>query len=236
VKKQEYKGVTAESKILLGGEEGYDVEFKRSMNGLTNEDLVAFANSEEGGVIFIGVEEFKKTDGRKIGNIVGCPIGDEEKLKIIDRAMSCVPPIDINVTVENTCDKPIFRIDIPSGRVKPYCTSKGTYKIRGDGRNLALTPDRLLDIFMEKESQAFINRFKNATHTLEQNLDNLISRTEYLDIKLDGIEEGTGEAISMADEATSLSEQAADGIGQVYEILDGIQDNDLYFINVDSRI
>ncbi len=169
MKKQEYKGISKESKELLSAKEGYDTEFKRSLNDLETEDIVAFANSDGGGVIFIGVEEIKQPDGQKISKIVGCPIGEEEKLKILNRAMSCIPPIRVDVVIENLDNKPFFRIDVPSGPVKPYCTSKGTYRTRGDGRNLPLSPDRLLEMFMEKEGQAFIDRFRNATRSLETN-------------------------------------------------------------------
>jgi len=228
LKKQEYKGVTSESKLLLRGEEGFDVEFKRSISGLTTEDLVAFANSDEGGVIFIGVEEIKKKDGRKIGNIVGCKIGDEEKQKIIDRGISCIPQIKVYVIAENTDGKPILRIDIPSGPQKPYCTSNGTYKIRGDGRNVPITPELLLEMFMEKEGAVFIDRFRNATKQLEISLERLLDRTEDLDATLQSTFESAENTGGLADDALGFSEQAADGIEQVSNTLEQIEEFNLY--------
>src|SRR5262249_10559769 len=130
----EYKTLSQRAKQLLSREEGFEVDFKRALSGLEAEDIVAFANSKAGGAILIGVDESKGADGRQAGIIVGCPVGDYDKRKILDKAHQCVPPVDVTVHVENRSDKAFYRLEIPSGPNKPYCTSGGTYKIRGDGR------------------------------------------------------------------------------------------------------
>jgi predicted HTH transcriptional regulator len=66
--------------------------------------------------------------------------------------------------------KPFYRVEIPPGRNRPYCTSGGTYKIRGDARNEALTPDKLLSLFLETENARFVNRFREAASDLEEGL------------------------------------------------------------------
>jgi ATP-dependent DNA helicase RecG len=218
--KREYKTLSKRVKSLLAHEEGYDVDFKRSVGDLKNEDVVAFANSEAGGAILIGVEETITTDGRQQGRIVGCSVGDRDKQSILSRTESCIPPIEVEIFVENSNRKPFFRVEILSGGQKPYCTSGGTYKIRGDGRNKALLPSRLLTMFMESESQEFIERFQNATAELERRLDSLLGTA----IALEGLMgEVSGDLVStqdLADEAMTFSEMASaalEGIGSSVE-------------------
>lgn len=143
---------------MLARGEGIDVDFKRSAAGLEAVDIVAFANSKAGGAILIGVDESTGSSGRHVGTIVGCHVGDQEKRMILEKAHQCVPAISVTVHVENRAHKPFYRIEIPSGPNKPYCTSGGTYKIRGDGRNNTLYPTSLLNLFLETEERA--NRLK----------------------------------------------------------------------------
>ncbi len=173
---REFTSLSERARSLLRGEEGYDVEFKEALSGLHSGDLVAFANSPTGGTLLIGVREYENDDGRQRGRIIGCPVGDEEKLSIVNRAESCIPSVELEIFVENADRRPFFRIEIPSGRDKPYCTGGGTYKIRGNARTNALTPSRLLHLFMENESQAFLERFHKATVKLEANLAEMDAR------------------------------------------------------------
>ncbi|WP_416829166.1 helix-turn-helix domain-containing protein [Ectobacillus polymachus] len=184
---------------LLNKEEGYDVDFKRDMKGLKPEDLVSFANSPFGGTILVGVDEYTDLNGQQRGSIYGCAIGDKEKLSILSKAGECRPPVGLEVFVENEdTDKPFYRIEIPSGPYKPYCTNKGIYQIRGDGRNNPITPEKLLDMYLELQGSAFIERFKNATKELNDDLhetksqvsilnNNLISIKDKLDQDMKGI-------------------------------------------------
>lgn len=165
------KSLTERAETLLNKEEGLDVDFKRDRNGIKPEDLVAFANSPFGGTILVGVDEDINKDGKQRGKIVGCKISDGEKLAILGKASECRPPIDVEIIIENEgSDKPFYRIEIPSGPYKPYCTNRGVYQIRGDARNNPITPEQLLNIFLEKNSSEFFERFKHATLELESNL------------------------------------------------------------------
>jgi predicted HTH transcriptional regulator len=206
---QRYRTLSIRAKHLLEGEEGFDVEFKKSLADVSNEDLVAFANSVAGGTILIGIEEYKASGGRQRGRIIGCSIGDKEKIGIINRAESCIPPIEIDVFVENTNHRPFFRIEISSGGNKPYCTSGGTYKTRGDGRKIPLLPSRLLTMFMESESRDFLNRFRSATTELEKRLNEIMVRLEEVHEAVDFVSSDVVDAQSSTDEATSLAEHAA---------------------------
>ena len=73
-KKTEYRGISKRARLLLSREEGYDVEFKLSLGGLDPQDMVAFANSEMGGAILVGVEDVRTGSGRQRGVIQGCSI------------------------------------------------------------------------------------------------------------------------------------------------------------------
>ena len=106
----------------------------------------------------------------------GCSIGDREKLSIINKAESCIPPVSVEIYVENSKRIPFYRIEIASGENKPYCSSGGTYKIRGDGRTEALTPSRLLNMFLKSENQEFVERYREATSDLETRLQDTKSK------------------------------------------------------------
>jgi ATP-dependent DNA helicase RecG len=192
----EYGTLSQRAQLLLGRSEGYGLEFKEAIHALEPEDLVAFANSPRGGAVLIGVREFDAENGRQRGEIVGCAVGDLEKLSILNRAESCVPPIAVDIFIENADRKPFFRVEIPSGPNKPYCTAAGTYKMRGNGRTLPLLPSRLLAMFMASENQEFVERFKAATTELERELadtkarlveeiEQLLSSLTLLDEKLE---------------------------------------------------
>ena len=163
--------ITERTLQLLDNEEGYDVDFKRSIAGVHSEDLVAFANSKAGGAILVGVDETTDVKGQQRGVIVGCEVTDQSKLNIINKAQSCRPPVELEVITEDAKGRPFYRIEIPSGTSKPYCTNKGEYMVRHDGRNVALTPDRLLQVYLDQQSHVFIKRFKDATLELTKELE-----------------------------------------------------------------
>jgi hypothetical protein len=228
--KQEYNGLSNRTKLLLSSQEGFDVDFKKNGNGLEPEDLVAFTNSKKGGAILIGVNEIKKGNGRQDTEIVGCPVGDEAKLAIINKANSCIPNIEVSIFIENLAKKPFFRIEIKSGNNKPYCTNAGIYKIRGDGRILPIHPDTLLSMFIEKEGETFLRRFKNATQDIEETISKLKSKIEedskdlLYEIQDIGsrVDESLNDIFSSAENAESLSDDAMnisdDTLGEVREL------------------
>jgi predicted HTH transcriptional regulator len=167
----EYSGLSERVEELLGSQEGPGLDFKESVGALSADDLVAFANTDAGGVILLGVRELRDSRGMQAAEVVGCEVGDKAKLNILGKAESCVPPVEVWVILENgDGEKPFYRVEIPPGRNRPYCTSGGTYKIRGDARNEALTPDKLLSLFLETENARFVNRFREAASDLEEGL------------------------------------------------------------------
>ena len=165
--RREYKRLSRRTRILLNQAEGRDVDFKVSPVGVKHKTLIAFANSPSGGAILVGVEEYTASDGVQRGRIVGCDVSDSARLTIQNKALSSVPPINIQIVTENLSHRPILRIEVPSGPNKPYCSQAGEYAIRSDNRNRALQPNELLQLFMERESEQFLSRFKTAVGKLE---------------------------------------------------------------------
>lgn len=217
--KTEFQNITPETAKLLDKEEGTDVDFK--VDGIDAEDIVAFANSKNGGVILIGVEEIKDGLGRVRGKVVGTRVGDNEKLRIINKALDCLPPIQVNIIYENISDKPIMRVEIPRGAYRPYCTKKGVYKTRNDGRNQALTSDQLFDIFLEREYKSFIDKFKEATKELKDDVTEIASQLEGTEHRittaLDHIESSVGSAESDAYDAVRGAEDVQGAIQDLEE-------------------
>lgn len=168
------KGISNRGRYLLAQQENDVLDFKESIAGLTSDDLVAFANTRDGGAILLGVREGKGEDGMQAAEIRGCEIGDEPKMTILNKAASCMPPLEgVEVFFENTGERPFIRIEIPSGEHRPHCTASGTYKIREDGRNRAIHPRTLLGIFVEQEGDRFFGRFHQATDALREEISGL---------------------------------------------------------------
>jgi ATP-dependent DNA helicase RecG len=164
---RQFQAISDRANRLLSRGDDFAVAFRKSVLALESDDLVSFANSKNGGTILIGVSRIKHGNGRQRVSVLGCPVGDRERLKILAKSNQCVPPVPVRIFVENCAAKPFYRIEIPSGPHKPYCTSGGTYKIRGDGRNEMLYPAQLLALLMESESGELVRWFQHATINLE---------------------------------------------------------------------
>lgn len=212
-KQSEFKGISQRARRLLSRGEDRHVDYKRDVNGLHAEDLVAFANSSDGGAILIGVVEAKDGRGRQRGNPVGCPIGDNVKLQIMGKALSCSPPVQLEIFTENLNSNPFYRIEIPSGLQKPYATNNGTYKIREDARNAPLLPADLLRMFLEREVEEFRRRFSEATGDLETQvleITNTVSEMEYtISSKIEDMTSSLGLTEYQVGEATSTIDHVA---------------------------
>lgn len=196
-----YAKVRAETHRMIEGEEGYDVEFKEGPKRVQPEDIVAFANGT-GGSILVGVREVTEKKEQK-GDIVGCRIGDEPKRSISDKANSCIPRLEVRIVAEGVkTGKPIYRIDIPQGDNKPYCTSGGTYKIRKDGQNVGIDPELMVSMVLRREEEQFIKRFKSAGEEILEALTQLEDRVEQVAYVAD-------ETASSAQDAAAVAEELA---------------------------
>ena len=170
---REFETLQPSTQEMLRGTETTDVEFKESTSVLESRDLTAFANSPEGGVILIGVREIKQKGRPERGEIIGCEVDNAARMKVYGKALNTQPSVEVVVTVENSAAKPILRVDIPSGKEKPYATQPGEYVTRGDGHRQALHPQRLLNFFVELEGERFLEKFEKATERLQTFIDNV---------------------------------------------------------------
>lgn len=166
------KTLSATSRQFLASGEGQLVDFKRTPDGISAEDLVSFANAAEGGTIMAGVGE-QSVAGAQVGVILGCDVSDSMMLQILNKAISCLPPVSVDIIIENLNDKPILRISVPSSSTKPHCTPKGIYCRRDGSRNRALHPGELLEIFLESEARVFAERFETAAASISEELESL---------------------------------------------------------------
>ena len=170
--KREYRRLSRRTQSLLAAPEGINVDFKREVQAVRSADLVAFANSPLGGTLLIGIDEYTSPDGVQRGRVVGCDVDDRAHLLLVNKATECIPNIELQIVTENLSQsRPVLRVEIPSGRIKPYCTHGGEYRIRTDGRNRALLPEELLAIYMDREGEQFISRFRYAVSQLEHQVE-----------------------------------------------------------------
>ncbi len=172
------KSISALTRSLLSEGESERADFKRSPDGVSVDDLVAFANTDAGGNILVGIEEVTAPDGTQQGVLKGCDVSDLSVLQIFNKAVSCVPPLAIEIHIENLSSKPILRITIPLSENRPHCTPKGVYCRRDGSRNRPLHPAELLRIFLDTEARVFAARFESAANRIATDLSNLEATLE----------------------------------------------------------
>lgn len=218
---KEYEGLSKRAIKLLSSDENLNVDWKSNIIGVHVEDIVAFANSKNGGSILVGVVETNDIEDKQTSKIIGCPITDDNKMKILSKAQNCRPTIDIEIIEEKTLKNSFYRLEIPSGPNKPYCTQKGEYKIRDDGNNKVLDPKNLLSIFLENESSEFINRFKKASEDLETVLNNVSDDVKEAQMKLDDLLPSIDqleEYVYLSDEILGKINELEKEVGNIYNM------------------
>lgn len=208
------KALSAHTVGLLASGESERADFKRQPEGISSDDLVAFANSRRGGSILAGVREDKGESGEQIGIVVGCDVSDASVLQIVNKALGCLPPVAIEVRIENLGQLPILRIDVPSSSTKPHCTPKGVYCVRDGSRNRALHPAELLQVFLENESRSFAERFEAAA-------DRISTELTALEKTLDGSIERMSDQLGWTDAQLDETESKLTSIEELVEELSG---------------
>eukprot|EP01155_Anaeramoeba_flamelloides_P029288 Anaeramoba_flamelloidesa849851_7.p2 GENE.a849851_7~~a849851_7.p2 ORF type:complete len:129 (+),score=22.96 a849851_7:54-440(+) len=123
---REYRRLSRRTKYLLSLPEGLNVDFKREVQAVKSSDLVAFANTPQGGTLLIGIDEYTSDNGVQRGRVVGCDVDDKARLTLVNKSTGCIPNVEVQIFTENlAASTPILRVEIPSGLHKPYCTQRG---------------------------------------------------------------------------------------------------------------
>lgn len=202
------RGLSALTRSLLAGGEGDEVDFKKVPDGISQDDLVAFANSDTGGTILVGVVE-QDADGAQVGAVKGCDVSDATILLITNKAVTCIPPVSIEIAIENLSSQPILRIAIPASPTRPHCTARGVYNRRDGSRNRPLHPSELLRIFLENEGRVFAERFESAADRIAADLTKLEAS---LDTSVKNMADQLGWAESKMDDTESKLDDLVDQI------------------------
>ena len=95
------------------------IENKEHLNEDFEQEVIAFLNYKEGGIIYVGI--------RKDGQVVGIKDIDLTQLQIKDRIKNNIQPSTLglfDVTVETIDNKEIIKVIISSGTEKPYYLRK----------------------------------------------------------------------------------------------------------------
>lgn len=222
------KTLSESTKRLLAAGESEFVDFKQTAKSITPDDFVAFANGEVGGVILVGVKEASEESGRQYGEVIGHSIGDSEVSLILGKALSCHPPIRVDIQFENTSRKPIIRIDIPRSEVRPHCSERGTYTIRSGNRNIGLRPQQLLSMFMDAEAATFSKRFSEAADEIKVQMvavANIVGDLE--DVISDKIDQISWNVDSAESEAQDAANSVREALAYSSAVHSRTKDNEL---------
>lgn len=95
------------------------IENKEQLNEEFEQEVIAFLNYKEGGIIYVGI--------RKDGQVVGLKDVDLTQLQIKDRIKNNIQPSTLglfDVIVETIDDKEVIKVVISSGTEKPYYLRK----------------------------------------------------------------------------------------------------------------
>ena len=95
------------------------IENKEQLNEDFEQEVIAFLNYKEGGIIYVGI--------RKNGQVVGVQDVDLTQLQIKDRIKNNIQPSTLglfDVTVETIDNKEVIKVIISSGTEKPYYLRK----------------------------------------------------------------------------------------------------------------
>ena len=145
--------------------ESKHIEYKQKITPELEKEVVAFLNSNEGGVIYIGID--------KAGKIVGVENPDDEQLLLKDRFKhnilpSCMGLFDI--VLERNEDKNILKIIVAGGYEKPYYVKKYGLSEKGVfirvGSSAEPMPTRQIEQLFSKRTRNSIGKIKSPKQDL----------------------------------------------------------------------
>ena len=139
--------------------ENSKIEFKERLNEHFEEEVVAFLNYKDGGIIYIGID--------KNGEAVGLDDIDDVQLKIKDRIKNNILPSTIglfDISVEVKDDIEVIKLAISSGIEKPYYIKKKGMTPAGCYIRVGSSKEQLTNRMI---NEMFAKRIKNPLKELE---------------------------------------------------------------------
>lgn len=135
-----------EFEYILKQGEGYNIEFKRSLNKEISKEVCSFLNSS-GGKIIIGVNDDNKVHGIKFTNGF--------RSEIYSYLQSIKPYPVIETEEYNYKGKDVLVLECKSGINKPYITGGMLYVRIGANAQKLTTPDEMRDFFQNQNKVFF---------------------------------------------------------------------------------
>ena len=142
------------------------IEHKEKLNDDFEQEVIAFLNYKEGGVIYIGID--------KNGKVIDIDNIDLLQLQIKDRIKNNIQPSTLglfDVVVEKFDEKDIIKLIISSGTEKPYYLKKkgmcpeGCYIRVGSAKEQM--PKELIDNLYAKRVRNSLNKIESPRQDLK---------------------------------------------------------------------
>ncbi len=143
-------------------------ENKEQLNEEFEQEVIAFLNYKEGGIIYVGIN--------KNGQVVGVENTDLTQLQIKDRIKNNIQPSTLglfDVTVETIDNKEVIKVIISSGTEKPYYLRKKGRTPEGCYIRIGSSKERMTERMIE---EMFARRIKNSLKEIESPRQDLTFR------------------------------------------------------------
>ena len=144
------------------------IENKEQLNEDFEQEVIAFLNYKEGGIIYVGID--------KNGQVVGVENNDLTQLQIKDRIKNNIQPSTLglfDVTVETIENKEVIKVIISSGTEKPYYLRKKGRTPEGCYIRIGSSKERMTERMIE---EMFARRIKNSLKEIESPRQDLTFR------------------------------------------------------------
>ena len=144
------------------------IENKEQLNEDFEQEVIAFLNYKEGGIIYVGID--------KNGQVVGVENTDLTQLQIKDRIKNNIQPSTLglfDVTVETIENKEVIKVIISSGTEKPYYLRKKGRTPEGCYIRIGSSKERMTERMIE---EMFSRRIKNSLKEIESPRQDLTFR------------------------------------------------------------
>ena len=145
--------------------ENKHVEYKEKVTRDLEKEVVAFLNSNEGGVIYFGIN--------KLGKVVGLNNIDQDQLLIKDRLKNNILPSCMglfDLIVERRDDIDIIKLIVAGGYEKPYYIKRYGLSEKGAfirvGSSTEPMPTRLIELLFSKRIRNSIGTMRSPKRDL----------------------------------------------------------------------